>query len=157
MSTNSHHIHAKDLYLKNKSISDIATFLGVSRTTIYSYKNADKSNGIDWDELKFLHATDSADAQRNEEDFVTLLIHQFESALDALNNSEAPKQIETLSKYINTYYKLKQQRENPKVNKADVAKQVLKKVGDIALKREAAEVIQFLSHNADEIVAAVIS
>lgn len=150
------HQQSKDLYIKGSSVTTIASLLGISRTTIYGYKNSDKSKGIDWDELKFLKATDSNDAQRNEEDFVALLIHTFESALEDLNNSEPNVQIETISKHIATYYKLKQQRDNVKVNKADVAKAVLTEVSRIALDKQATDVIAFLSENADQIVSTVI-
>ena len=150
-------IHAKSLFIEGKTITEIATLLGVSRTSIYTYKNNDKANGTDWDELKFLKATDQSDAIKSEQDFVALLIHQFESSLDKLNNAEPVEQIEVISKHINTYYKLKQQRENPKVNKADIAKQVLQQISDIALKKEDMNVIQFLSDHADEVVMTVIS
>ena len=152
----SNHLYAKDLYVKGKSITDIAAMLNISRTAIYSYKNADKAKGIDWDELRFLQATDNADATRNEEDFVALLIHSFEQALDDLNASEPKVQIETISKHINTYYKLKQQRENIKVNKADIAKLILTELSDIALEKQADNVIEFLATHADQIVTTVI-
>lgn len=150
------HQQSKDLYIKGNSVTTIAALLGISRTSVYGYKNSDKSKDIDWDELKFLNATDSGDAQRNEEDFVALLIHTFESALEDLNNSEPNVQIETISKHIATYYKLKQQRDNVKVNKADMAKLILTEVSKIALDKEATEVIAFLSNNADQIVSTVI-
>lgn len=150
------HQQSKDLYIKGNSITTIAALLGISRTSVYGYKNSDKANNVDWDELKFLKATDSNDAQRNEEDFVALLIHTFEKALEALNDSEPDVQIETISKHIATYYKLKQQRDNVKVNKADIAKLVLTEISKIALAKEATSVIQFLSANADEIVSTVI-
>jgi len=150
------HQQSKDLYIKGNSITAIAALLGISRTSVYGYKNSDKAKNIDWDELKFLKATDSNDAQRNEEDFVALLIHTFEKALEDLNESEPNVQIETISKHIATYYKLKQQRDNVKVNKADIAKLVLTEISKIALAKEATVVIQFLSANADEIVSTVI-
>ncbi len=151
------HAQAKELYLSGKNVTDIASGLGVSRTTIYSYKNKDKEAGIDWDELKFLKATDSGEAQKNEEDFVALLIFQFENALEKLNEKEPEEQVKVISQYINTYYKLKQQKENPKVSKAEVAKSVLKQVSQIALDKQATSVISFLSDHADQIVSAVIS
>ena len=150
------HQQSKDLYIKGNSITVIASLLGISRTSVYGYINKDKAQNIDWDELKFLKATDSNDAQRNEEDFVALLIHTFEKALEELNNSDPDVQIETIAKHIATYYKLKQQRDNVKVNKADIAKLVLTELSRIALTKEATSVIQFLSANADEIVSTVI-
>ncbi len=152
----SNHQQSKDLYIKGNSITTIAALLGLSRTSVYGYKNGDKAKGVDWDELKFLKATDSGDAQRNEEDFVALLIHTFEKALEDLNNSDPNVQIETIAKHINTYYKLKQQRENVKVNKADMAKLILIELSKIALAKECTSVIQFLSTNADEVVSIVI-
>lgn len=147
---------AKPLYISGQSIAQIATTLGFSRATVYNWKNADKAAGVDWDELRFLKATDASEAQRNEEDFVALLIHQFESALEKLNGLDPEQQVKTLSQYIATYYKLKQQRANPKVSKAEVAKRVLQEISAIALAKEATAVIHFLSDHADEIVTTVI-
>jgi len=150
------HQQSKNLFIKGNSITTIADLLGLSRTSVYSYKNTDLANGIDWNELKFLKATDSADAQKNEEDFVALLIHSFEKALDQLNQSEPDVQIETIAKHIAVYYKLKQQRDNVKVNKADIAKLVLTELSGVALAKECTAVIRFLSDHADEIVSTVI-
>ena len=150
------HQAAKALYLKGEKISDIAITLGLSRTTVYGYKNRDKKNGIDWDDLRYLHATDQKDAQRNEQDFIALLIFQFERALDELNTAEPHDQIETLNKYVNTYYKLKRQQTDPKVSKAEVAKNVIEEISSIAIKHNATAVIQFLSDHADEVVSTII-
>ncbi|MBL4774478.1 MAG: DUF1804 family protein [Mariprofundus sp.] len=147
---------AKELYLKGHSVSQIATMLGLSRTTIYGYKSKSKAHGIDWDDLRFLKATDSDDAQKQEEQFVALLIFQFERAIDALDDLDAEKKIALISKHIETYYKLKKQQGNPKVNKAEVAKIVLHKISEIALQQEATAVIHFLSDHADQIVSAVL-
>ncbi|WP_201341730.1 hypothetical protein [Abyssogena phaseoliformis symbiont] len=62
---------------------------------------------MDWDNLRFLKAIDSADTKGSEQEFVSLLIHSFESALKDLDASKPEKQINTISKYIGTYYKLK--------------------------------------------------
>jgi len=152
-----HHTQAQSLYVNhNKGVTEVAAALSISRTTVYAYKNKDLANGIDWDELRFLKATDSSDAQRNEEDFLALLIHNFEQALEKLNDCDPTEQVATLSKYAGIYYKIKSQRDNPKVNKADVAKKVLQRLSEIALDKEATPVIEFLSGNADQIVKAAI-
>ncbi len=150
-------LYAKQLYLAGKSITDIATLLGVSRTTIHNYKSKDKARGADWDELRFIKATDSADAIKTEQDFVSLLIHQFERVLTELNDLDLPEQLAEISKHATIYYKIKQQKENPKINKADLAKQVLQEISDIALAKQSTCVIEFLSQHADEVVTAVIS
>lgn len=150
------HIQAKALYAAGKSISDIALLLGLTRTTIYSYKAKAKTQGVDWDELRFLKATDASDAQKQEEQFVALLIFQFEQALDELDSLDAEKKIGLISKHIDTYYKLKKQQGNVKVSKAEVAKDVLHRISAIALDKEATEVIQFLSTHADHIVSKVL-
>lgn len=150
------HEHAKSLYCQRTPISDIAQILGVSRTTIYAYKNKDLARGIDWDNLRFIKATDSKAAERNEQDFLAVLIGRFETSLDVINQLEPDKQLKELTQYANTYYKLKMQRDNPKVNKADVAKQVLHTLSSIALEHQSECVIEFLSTHADEIVNAVI-
>ena len=150
------HSQAKALYINGKNITDIAAALGVSRATVYAYKNKDKKNGVDWDELRFIKATDSDDAQKQEEQFVALLIFQFEKALDGLDDLPADKKIALISKHIDTYYKLKKQQGNVKVSKAEVAKSVLKTVSQIALEKEATAVIHFLADHADQIVSAVV-
>ena len=150
------HQHAKALYCQGQSVTDIANALSVSRTAVYGYKKKDKGLGVDWDSLRFIKATDTTDAQRNEQDFVALLIFNFEQALDKVNRLEPDAQLKELTKYASTYYKLKMQRENPKVNKADLAKDVLHQLSQIALHQQADCVIEFLATHADAIVSAVI-
>ncbi len=153
---NANHRAAKDMYCSGKSVTDIANAIGVSRTAVYSYKNKDKAAGMDWDSLRFIKATDNSDAAKNEQDFVAMLIFNFEQALDKVNNLDPEAQLKELTKYASTYYKLKMQRENPKVNKADLAKDVLHSLSQIALNQQATCVIEFLSTHADAIVSAVI-
>ena len=153
----SNHQLAKSLYINDgKSVTDIAAALGIARTTVYTYKNKDLANGVDWGELRFLKATDTRDAERNEEDFLALLIVNFEQALNKLNDLEPIAQVEVLSKYANQYYKLKNQRDNPKVTKADVAKKILQQLGELALDKEDSAVITFLSDHADQIIKAAL-
>ncbi len=171
--TSANHQQANTLYCQGKSVRDIATALGLSRTAIYGYKNKDLKQGVDWDNLRFIKATDNADAQRNEQNFVALLIDNFEAALDKINTLEPDQQLKELTQYANTYYKLKMQRDNPKINKADLAKLVLHQISQLALepsaddvqgstnaasagRADAASVIRFLADNADAIVTAVI-
>jgi len=156
----SKHQHAKDLYLSGSKIATIAELLGISRTAIYSYKKKDHARGMDWDDMRFLKATDANDAQKKEEQFVALLIFQFEKALDnmdAMDDASPEKKLAIISKHIDTYYKLKKQQNNPKVSKAAIAKDVLHKLSEVALQKEATAVIRFLSTHADEIVSAVIA
>lgn len=150
------HEQAKRLYIEGRSITDIATSLNVSRTAIYSYKKNDFNKGANWDELRFIKATDATDAQRNEEDFLALLIFNFEQALQKLNDNEPADQVAILSKYATMYYKLKQQKDNPKINKTSIVKSVLHSISDIALAKEDHAVIAFLSSNADHIIKAAI-
>lgn len=153
----SNHQLAKSLYVNDgKNPTDISAALGVSRTTVYAYKNKDLANGVDWDELRFLKATDTKDAERNEEEFLALLIFNFEQTLNKLNDLEPIEQVEVLSKYANQYYKLKNQRDNPKVTKAEVAKKVLQRLSELALDKEDSAVITFLSRHADQIVKAAL-
>ena len=148
---------AKRYYIdENKSITDICVLVGRSRTTVHNYKNDDLENGIDWDELRLLKATDANGAKRTEAEFVALLIHSFETALKGLDTAQPEKQIVTVSKYINTYYKIKNQRDNPKVNAANVAKEILQHISKIALENKAVCVIEFLANNSDQIVSQII-
>lgn len=153
----SNHQLAKSLYVNDgKNPTDISAALGVSRTTVYAYKNKDLANGIDWDELRFLKATDTKDAEKSEEEFLALLIFNFEQALNKLNDLDSIEQVDVLSKYANQYYKLKNQRDNPKVTKAEVAKKVLQRLSELALDKEDSAVITFLSRHADQIVKAAL-
>ena len=148
---------AKNLFIEGYTISSIATMLNLSRTAIYAYKKADKAKGIIWEDARFLKATDSKDAQAEEENFVALLIFSFEKALKKLDEEvPADEQIDIICKYINTYYKIKQQGTNPKVSKAHVAKAVIERISFIALEQEAEGVITFLSDHSDDIVAAAL-
>ena len=147
---------AKTMYCQGKAVSAIATALRLSRTTIYAYKNKDLKHGVDWANLRFIKATDPADAQRKEQDFVALLIYNYETALDKINTLAPDQQLKELTQYANTYYKLKMQRDNPKINKADLAKLVLHQLSALALAQSADSVIRFLANNADAIVSAVI-
>lgn len=146
----------KALYIAGESITSISTVLGISRTTIYSYKKQDLSIGIDWEQLKFIKATDKADALSNEQEFVATLINQFEKALDGLDDVEPQKRVEILSKYVGTYYKLKQQKDNVKVNQADIVKETIQTLSRLALNIKANEVIRFLAEHAETIVSEVL-
>ncbi len=147
---------AKALFIAGESISSISTVLGVSRATVYAYKKRDLETGVDWDELKFIKATDKADAITNEQEFVATLINQFEQALEGLDNVEPHKRVEILSKYVGTYYKLKQQKDNVKVNQADIVKSTIQTLSTLALSHKAHEVIQFLADHAETIVSEVL-
>ena len=147
---------AKALYCQGRPVTEIATTLGVSRATIYAWKHKDRAQGVDWGTLRFVKATDSADARRQEQDFVALLIYHFETALDQMNALQPGEQLKELTRYASTYYKLKLQRDNPSVNKADIAKQVLHELSRLALAHEASAVVRFLADHADTIVSAVI-
>ena len=151
----SYHKQIKELYIKGRNVSQISGLLGITRGIIYFHKTKDMKNNIDWDELKLLKATDPEDAQRNEEGFVALLIHTFENSLEDLNKSEPHVQIETIAKHIDTYYKLKQQKNNVKVNKAEMAKLILMELAKIALEKKAMAVIEFLSAHREQIVSTV--
>ncbi len=147
---------AKSLFVAGESITSISTVLGLSRATIYSYKKKDLDVGIDWDELKFIKATDKADAITSEQEFVATLINQFERALEGLDDVEPQKRVEILSKYVGTYYKLKQQKDNIKVNQADIVKSTIQTLSTLALSHKAHEVIQFLAEHAETIVSEVL-
>ncbi len=147
---------AKALFVSGESITSIATVLGISRSTVYAYKERDLKAGIDWDELKFIKATDRADAITNEQEFVATLINQFEKALEGLDELEPQKRVELLSKYVGTYYKLKQQKGNIKINQADVAKETIQILSELALMHKAHDVIQFLATHAETIVSEVL-
>ncbi|MDN5092702.1 MAG: DUF1804 family protein [Aliarcobacter butzleri] len=151
---------AKDMYIKeNKSIEDICTSLGISRATFYYYKNRDKTqNQIDWDELKLINAYDKKPTVENEKVFLSILIKEFEKTLEEFKEDTAEDKLKKLERFASSYYRLKiPQNENAKkINKADLLKDFLRKIAQLAIDKGRADIVDFLSKNEDDLIEILI-
>lgn len=151
---------AKDMYIKeNKSIEDICTALGISRATFYYYKNKDKtSNQIDWDELKLINAYAKKPTVENEKVFLSTLIKEFEIALEEFKEDKSEDKLKKLERFASSYYKLKMPRNenSKKINKADLLKDFLRKIAQLAIDKGRADIVDFLSKNEDDLIEILI-
>jgi len=149
---------ARELFIEGKSPTDIATALRVSRPTVYNYKAADLKEGIDWEDLRYQKNTSASSTDADEKKFLNTLIESFELGLAELNELEAPKRLEALTKFVNAYYKLKQPNKGDcKSAKASGASDAIYALSQIAMDQQNHEVIGFLSDNHDLIVERVLS
>ncbi len=149
---------AKSLYLDGNSITNIATALGVTRTTIYNYKSADLKNGIDWDELRYLKQTNASSTDESEKKFLATLIINFENAMLSLNDHEPKERLAILTKFASAYYKLKQpSKGDTKGAKASGANEAIYALSKLAMEQNNEPVINFLSEYHDIIIERVLS
>ncbi len=150
---------AKQLYAQGHNITDIATTLGLTRTTIYTYRSADLQNGIDWDELRYLKQTSAKSTDESEKRFMGTLILNFENAMKDLETEENPaKRLEILTKFVNAYYKIKQPgKADTKGAKAAGASEAIYTLSQLAIEQQHEAVVQWLSENHDLIIERVLS
>jgi transposase-like protein len=148
----------KKLFIEGKTISFIATALGISRATIYVYKKEDFENGIDWDELSFAQAIDPSGTKLNEKEFLATLIRQFEEALKDLDKLEDPSdKLNLLNEYAKSYYRLKAPLKNDcKSAVLEASSKTIYTISQLALENDAKETLTFLSQNSDKIIEAVL-
>jgi predicted DNA-binding protein YlxM (UPF0122 family) len=152
------HAQIKTLYLENKSVTEIASLLSVTRQTIYARKKADYKNGIDWDELALANARDLSGVKMSEKEFLNTLIRSFENALEGLDDLEPEKKLVLLKEYSTTYYKLKAPiKTDCKSQVLDAITTVIYKISEFALEQNNKEVINFLSANSDKIIEKVLA
>lgn len=150
---------ARKLYASGKSISDIATALQLTRTTIYNYRSTDLAESIDWEELRYLKQTDSQSTANNEQKFLNTLIESFETTLTKLEEIDNPtKRLEALAKFANTYYKIKQPNQSDqKIARAKGASDAIYALSQVAIEQHKTEVVEWLSQNHDLIIQRVLS
>ncbi len=150
----------KDMYIKEgKSIEDICTALGISRASFYYHKNKDKTqNNIDWDELKLINAYDKKPTLENEKIFLSTLIHEFEKALEQFKEDKAEDKLKKLERFASSYYRLKMPRtqSKQKINKADLLKEFLTKVAQVAINKGRSDIVDFLVKNEDDLIEVFI-
>lgn len=151
-------IQAKKLFLDGKNITFIATALGISRATIYSYKKADFKDGIDWDELAYVSAIDPEGVKLNEKEFLSTLIRQFEEALKELDALEDPSQkLSLLNEFAKSYYRLKAPMKNDcKSAVMEATTKAIYTISQLALDQDSKETLTFLTQNSDKIIESVL-
>ena len=153
------HKRAKQLYIDGVSISSIATAVGLTRTTIYTYKSKDLKKGIDWDELRYLKQTSTVSTKTDEKKFLGTLIQSFENAMSELEEIEEPeKRLNILTRFVNAYYKIKSPNKgDTKGAKASGASEAIYAISQLAIEQGNHGVVNFLSENHDIIIERVLS
>ncbi|WP_170000339.1 DUF1804 family protein [Campylobacter sp. RM9328] len=147
---------AKDMYIKGYSVTDIAKTHGVTRQTIYKKKAKDKEAGIDWDALVLAKNRDAKSTKASEDRFISTLIESFERAFEEIKQLEPNEQLEILSNYTETYYKLKAPlKTDHKAVSIEAAQKAINEIVVIAEKSKNDAVTDFLSKNADEILGRI--
>lgn len=150
------HHRAYALYAQNIPLTQIAIALGVSRQTISSWKKRYK-----WEAEILIDATSSKELKAKEQQFVSSLIRQWESATDELEASDLPKKLEILERYTKLYFKLKAGDGDVKFAKEKLTKEVayetIEEIAKISIRHNAMPVAEFLSEHADEVVHLVRS
>lgn len=146
---------AKKFYVEDGyGVSEIAGLLQVERGTVYYYKNSDLKKGVDWDELRYINTLNPKGTEDKEKMFLSVLIQEFDKALVELRESEIEKKLQKLESFAQTYYKLKipDKKTNVKVQKAEIIKEVITKIANIAIKEKHQEAAQFLSDHSERII-----
>jgi len=146
-------------YVEGKSVQDICMSEGISRAAFYYHKNKEKAAGIDWDELRLANINDPVYEEQNEKRFLATLIKAFEKELETLDAEpkEVDEKLEILTKYANTYYRLKSPKSKDcKMARIEAARDVLYDLGKLALEKEEPSVSEFLSANADLIINSIL-
>jgi len=153
------HKRAKQLYIDGNSITDIATAVGLTRTTIYTYKAKDLKKDIDWDELRYLKQTSATSTKTDEKKFLGTLIQSFENAMMELEQIEEPeKRLNILTKFVNAYYKIKSPNSgDTKGAKASGASEAVYALSKLAMEQGNHTVVNFLSDNHDIVIERVLS
>ena len=153
------HKRAKQLYIDGVSISSIATAVGLTRTTIYTYKSKDLKEGIDWDELRYLKQTNATATKSDEKRFLATLIQSFENAMASLEEIEEPKaRLQILTQFVSAYYKIKSPNKgDTKGAKASGASEAIYAISQLAIEQGNHGVVNFLSENHDIVIERVLS
>jgi len=153
------HAKAKQLYIDGNSISSIATAVGRTRTTIYTYKAKDLEKGIDWDELRYQKQTSQTVTEVDEKRFLSTLILNFENTMKNLSSIEEPeKRLNILTKFVSAYWKIKAPAKGDcKGAKANGASEAIYALSQLAVEQNSHAVVEFLSNNHDIVIERVLS
>ena len=147
----------RDLYVAGKTPIQIAAAFGVTEQNIYYHKKDDKKKGMNWDELRLAKMTDIKDIREKETSFISVLLHDYEEALESLKDLKPIERLEALRKYATAYYKLKAPKEHSvTVDKIRVAQDVISQMANLAVDLEYHSVIEFLSKESDTIIHSIL-
>ncbi|GMB94354.1 hypothetical protein NHP21011_04460 [Helicobacter heilmannii] len=145
----------RTLYLQGKSYDYICQTLGISKSTINTYRKNAAKEGDDWDTLLLLNRRNTQNIAMSEAYFVGRLIDGFEAQL--LHTPELS--LHELAKYTKLYFQLKQPRNTDELKSKEQqyenAMRVIKAVAELALEQDNRAVVEFLSAQADVIIKAV--
>ena len=149
---------AKAYYIEGKSISHIATALGISRATVYNYKRADLEQGVDWDALRYAKATSAKSSEANERRFLATLISEFETAFEQLQEEPPQKRLQILTNFASAYYKLKRPAKGDcKHAKLSGASEAIYAIAQLAAELQEAATVTFLSEYHERVIERVLS
>ncbi|MDD4506115.1 MAG: DUF1804 family protein [Sulfurospirillaceae bacterium] len=152
------HEQMKQLFIEGKNITDIATYLHVTRQTIYAAKNKDFKNGVDWDELRLAKLQDVAGVKMSEKAFLGSLIKSYEEALEGLNALEPKERLMLTTQYAQAYYRLKAPlKTDCKAQVFEAITTSIYKISEMALEEDNKVVIEFLSKHSEKIVQRCMS
>lgn len=144
----------KNFYIDGMSVTDICTALNISRDTFYYHKSALRKQGIDIEELRLANLRSQKNLAEKETEFLNTLIIAFEDGIKLIGEIEDPaEKLEILSKYVNTYYKLKAPKDvDCKQQVIDAVTKTIYEISQIAIEKEAHDVVQFLHSNSNTIM-----
>jgi len=145
------------MYVEGLSVTDIATAHGVSEAAIYYHKNADFKEGIDWDTLRLAKSRDTKNIDLKENEFLALLISNFEKDLKKLETIESPQErLDILSGYVKTYYRLKAPvKTDCKTQVSNAITRTVTVIANLSIELKQSDVVTFLSEHSDRIIAEV--
>ena len=147
----------RELYVSGRTALEIASALDVTEQAVYYHKRADFKDGVDWDILRIAKITDIKDIKEKETKFLSLLLHEYEDALETLKDLEPIDRLDALKKYATAYYRLKAPKEQDgKVDKIRVAQDVITQMAQLSIDLDHQGVVEFLSKNSDTIVNAIL-
>lgn len=123
---------ARQLFVENESIKDIATEIGVSVSTIYNWKSSDKQRGVNWDKLKAVAGNYKLETLA--QSLLAQILATFNKLNDELERADLgliekmdvlSKAIDGFNKAVNSASKL-----TPEINKLSVVSEFIEKLTD---------------------------
>jgi len=149
----------KSFYVDGTPITEICTALGITRETFYYHKKKMEEAGIDIDDLRLANLRSARNLAEKESEFLSTLISTFEEGLAKLEEIEDPeKRLETLTKYVTIYYKLKAPKKvDCKQQVIEAVTETIQTLAELAMEQENTHVIQFLHENSSEIINRTLS
>lgn len=123
---------ARQLFIENEKVADIAKELGVSVATIYNWKTADKQLGVNWDKLKAVAG--NYKLQTLAQSLLAQTLATFNKLNDELEAADLDltekmdilcRAIDGFNKAVNSASKL-----TPEVNKLSIVSEFIEKLTD---------------------------